>query len=103
MTVARTSIETYHNEIKGKTNNQNEIVLKAMRRLGTASTDLEIAEVTKLFTEDHKPLDRNVVTRVLNNLREIEKKVEFLDVKNKKGRVVHHHFIKEAGKQINLF
>jgi hypothetical protein len=108
MTVATTSKEVFNGEIKGHTNWQNEIVLKVLKRLGQASTDKKIMEVSALFTEDHKPLDRNVVTRVLNDLREKHKVVDYLDVKQilpdgSLGRKVHHHYLKEEGKQTRLF
>jgi hypothetical protein len=105
MSVSPTSAIVYNTEIKGKTNKQNEIVLKAMRRLGTASSANEIMVATSLFTEDHEPLKINVVTRVLYELREEHKKISYLDVKEKKegGRVVHHHFVIEEGKQTTLF
>lgn len=103
--VANTSLEVFNREIKGKTNKQNEIVLKAMRMLGTASSANEIMTCTSLFTDDHEPLKVNIVTRVLNDLREKHKKISFIDVKENKvgGRVVHHHFLLEPGVQTKLF
>jgi hypothetical protein len=105
MTVASTSAITYHKEVKGKTNKQNEIVLKAMRRLGTTSSANEIMVTTSLFTDDQQPLKINIVTRVLHDLREEHKKISYIDVKERKegGRVVHHHFIIEEGKQTSIF
>lgn len=98
-----TSIEAFTKDVKGKTNRQNEIVLQAMKRLGVSSTDKQILEVTALFTDDRKPLDRNVVTRVLHDLREFDKKVGYENKKNSEGRTVHHHYIKVEGKQISIF
>jgi hypothetical protein len=101
--VSPTSITVYHNEIKGRTNSQNELVLKTMRFLGVASTANEIMEATKLYTDDKKPLEINKVTRVLNDLRNKKKLIDFINVRENKegGRVVHHHFIKEV--QTKLF
>jgi hypothetical protein len=102
---ASTSIEVYHKEIKGKTNWQNEIVLQAMKRLGKPSTANTIMEATVWFTKDQKPLKINIVTRVLVDLREKHHKVSFENKKEDKqgGRVVHHHYIIEVGKQATLF
>jgi hypothetical protein len=105
---AFTSIQAFNKEVKGRTNWQNEIVMQGMRRIGKPSTANEIMEVTCFFTKDGKPLLLNVVTRVLNDLREIHKKVAFEDKPKKLedgtfGRTVHHHYLVEEGKQINLF
>jgi hypothetical protein len=101
MTVASTSAIVYHTEIKGyKENSQDQIILKAMIRIGRASTMREIQEATRF--EGEKELEINVVSRSLNNLRTKLKKIDFFDAVYKNRRV-HHYYLIELPVQTKLF
>lgn len=103
--VSATSIEVYNSEIKGrKEDSQNEIVFKALKKLGVGSIMRDIQQATKEFNNG-KELEINVVSRSLNNLRVKHKRIDFFDAytKGNKPRYLHHYFIIQLNGQTNLF
>lgn len=99
MTVASTSKENYHKEIKGaRENSQASKVFQAMKELGRGCTMRQIQEKTGM--------EINEVSRSLNNLRIKHKVIDFFDALatyNGKTKRVHHYFVKGECVQAKLF
>jgi hypothetical protein len=102
--VSASSLESYHNEIKGgKENSQDSIILSAFVAIGKPASARMIQKYLKGIGIN---IDINVVSRSVNNLHSKSKKIIFFEVLKCEvtGRNVNHcESILKLGQQLKAF